>query len=196
MAETNPKVDAFIKNAKQWAQEYNSLRQLALASGLQEDFKWGLPCYTNDGNNIAIIQGFKNCCALMFFKGHLLKDAKGLLKAPGENSQTARRFEFSNLAEVTKSKAAIKTYLKEAIQAEELPTPSKKTAAKKQSVPVEFKEKLASNKKLKDAFEKLTPGRQRHYLMHFSSAKQAATRMARIDKCVPRILKGLGLTDR
>lgn len=196
MSDTNPKVDAFIKSQKAWTAEIKSLRQIALDSGLQEDFKWSLPCYSHDGQNIAIIQNFKNFCALMFFKGHLLKDSKGLLKAPGENSQTARRFEFTSATEISKLKTAIKAYLKEAVKAESLPTAkAEKKAPKKQDIPVEFKTKLAGNKKLKAAFEGLTPGRQRLYLMHFASAKQSATRVSRIEKYIPKILKGLGMND-
>lgn len=195
MNQTDSKVEAYLKSAQQWKAEFQLLRQLSLDAGLQEALKWGLPCYSSDGKNIVIIQGFKNFCTLMFFKGHLLKDSKKLLKASGENSQTARRFEFTNAAEVVKAKATIKAYLKEAIKAETLPAEVKKKAPKKQTVPAEFQEKLDTNKKLKVAFEKLTPGRQRLYLMHFSSAKQSETRAARVQKCIPKIMKGLGLTD-
>lgn len=113
------KVDTFIKNEKRWKEEFKLLRQIALDCGLEEEFKWRLPCYSNNGKNIVILQGFKGFCALMFFNGYLLKDAKGLLKAPGENSQTARRFEFTSAAEVAKLKAVIKSYIKEALKAEE-----------------------------------------------------------------------------
>lgn len=195
MSPTNPKVDAYLKARKQWTEEIKLLREIVLECNLEEELKWRLPCYTNNDKNIVIIQDFKNFCALMFFNGHLLKDPKGLLKAPGENSQTARRFEFTSVSDILKLKSTIKAYIKEAIKAEDLPVKAEKKPTKAQPVPAEFKEIMASNKKLKTAFEKLTPGRQRHYLMHFSSAKQSATRISRIEKCVPRILKGLGLND-
>ena len=195
MSSGNIKVDGFIKVTKQWQAEVKALRQIILECDLEEDFKWRFPCYTSGGNNIVIIQVFKNFCALMFFKGHLLKDSKKVLKAPGENSQTARRFEFTSTSEISKAKAVIKSYIKEAVKIEELPTQERKKASPKQTIPSEFKEKLASNTKLRSAFESLTPGRQRHYLKHLSSAKQSATRIARIEKCIPRILKGLGLSD-
>jgi uncharacterized protein YdeI (YjbR/CyaY-like superfamily) len=195
MKQTNAKVDAFVKSEKKWKDEVQLLREIALESGLTEDFKWRQPCYSSNEQNIAIIQSFKGCCAFMFFKGYLLKDPKHLLKAPGENSQTARRLEFTSADEVSKMKATIKAFIKEAIKAEELPATAKKKKAPAQKVPVELQTVFKENKKLKSAFEGLTPGRQRHYLMHFSSAKQSATRTSRIEKCIPRILKGLGLND-
>ncbi|WII71609.1 YdeI/OmpD-associated family protein [Bdellovibrio sp. 22V] len=195
MKERNSQVDAFIKNEKKWKEEIQLLREIALECDLTEDFKWRLPCYTNSDRNIVIIQNFKNFCALMFFDGHRLKDPKHLLKSPGENSQTARRFEFTNVAEIKKMKAAIKSYIKEALKAEGAPAKTEKKKPALPAIPAELQTKFKENKKLKSAFEALTPGRQRHYLMHFSSAKQAATRTSRIEKCIPRILKGLGLND-
>lgn len=191
----NSKVDTFIKKEKKWKEEVTLLREIALASGLEEDFKWGLPCYTLGGKNIAITQNFKEFCAFMFFKGFAIKDPKGLMKQPGENSQSARRFEFKSVAEISKSKTVLKSFIKQAIKAEESDVKLDKKVTKQPKMPSEFQEKLDKNKKLKSAFEKLTPGRQRMYLMFFSSAKQAATRTSRVEKCIPQILKGLGLND-
>lgn len=192
---TNAKVDAFIKKEKKWKDEVTLLRNIALANGLEEDFKWNLPTYTLNGKNIAIIQNFKEFCAFMFFKGFAVKDPKGLMKQPGENSQSARRFEFKSVAEITKCKTVMKAFIKQAIKAEESDVKLDKKATKQPKMPSEFQEKLDKNKKLKAAFEGLTPGRQRMYLMHFSSAKQSATRTSRVEKYVPKILKGLGMMD-
>ncbi|AFY00903.1 YdeI/OmpD-associated family protein [Bdellovibrio bacteriovorus] len=196
MNSKNAKVDAFIKSEKKWKEEVQLLRQIALDSGLTEDFKWSLPCYLHDDKNIAIIQNFKDTCALMFFQGSELKDAKKLLKSPGAHSQSARRFEFTSVADIVKVKTAIRSYIKEAIKISESEIKTEKKPAKMPKMPVELKQALDKNKKLKAAFEKLTPGRQRLYLIHIESAKQAATRTARVEKCIPRILQGLGLTDR
>ncbi|MFV8251126.1 YdeI/OmpD-associated family protein [Bdellovibrio bacteriovorus] len=196
MSSKNAKVDAFIKSEKKWKDEVQLLRQIALDSGLTEDFKWSLPCYLHGDKNIAIIQNFKDSCALMFFQGSELKDAKKLLKAPGANSQSARRFEFTSVADITKVKAAIRSYIKEAVKISESEVKTEKKPAKMPVMPAELKQALDKNKKLKAAFEKLTPGRQRLYLMHIESAKQSATRTSRVEKCIPRILQGLGLNDR
>lgn len=196
MGQKNAKVDAFIKNEKRWAAEAKLVRKIALECDLDEELKWGFPCYMHEGKNVALFQSFKDFCALMFFSGYLLKDPKGLLKIPGANTQSVRRFEFRDIDEATKAQASIKKFLKEAIKLSSVAEakPKKKTVSLPE-VPAEFQEKLNSNKKLKAAFEKLTPGRQRLYLMHFSSAKQSATRVARIEKSVPKILKGLGLLE-
>ncbi|WP_413582853.1 YdeI/OmpD-associated family protein [Bdellovibrio sp. HCB288] len=190
------KVDSYIKSLKKWQDEVSQIRALVLESGLIEEFKWRLPCYTNAGNNIAIIQNFKDSCALMFFKGVLLKDPKKLLKAPGQNSQTARRLEFTSSAEVKKMKTATKTFIKQAIRIEETGAKVTRKPADPVEMPAEFKQALTKDSKLKKAFQSLTPGRQRLYLMHFASAKQPATRIARIEKYTPNILKGLGMNDR
>lgn len=196
MSSKHPKVDAFIKSEKKWKDEVQLLRQIALDSGLTEDFKWSLPCYLHDDKNIAIIQNFKNSCALMFFQGSELKDAKKLLKSPGANSQTARRFEFTSVTDIEKVKTAIRSYIKEAVKISGTAVKTEKKPAKMPVMPAELKQALDKNKKLKAAFERLTPGRQRLYLMHIESAKQSATRASRVEKCVPRILQGLGLNDR
>lgn len=191
----NPKVDAYIRKARQWQAEFEALRAILLKTPLAEELKWGQPCYTYEGRNVVIVQGFKACCALMFCKGALLKDARGLLHKPGENTQAARRFEFTSVQEITKLAAAVKSYLKEAVQIEKagLEVEFKKEP---EPVPVELQTKFEASPAFKRAFDALTPGRQRAYILHFSSAKQSATRAARIEKCAPDILEGRGLNDR
>jgi uncharacterized protein YdeI (YjbR/CyaY-like superfamily) len=190
----NTDVDKFIKKSKQWQEETKTLRAIVLQTKLQEDFKWSLPCYTHDGSNVAIIQPFKACLGFMFFKGSLLKDPKKVLISNGPNSQAGRRFEFRSVEEVEKLASTIKAYIKEAIAIEDS---GQKVEFKKtpQSVPIELKSAFAKKPKLKKAFDSLTPGRQRAYLLHFSSAKQSATRQSRIEKYIPRILEGKGLND-
>lgn len=191
----NSKVDAFIKNSKQWQAEIKKLRSLLLATKLEENFKWNLPCYSHNGSNVAILQPFKACLGMMFFKGMLLKDHKGLLVDNGPNSQAARRLEFRSVQEITKLAATIKAYVREAVALEDS---GEKIIFKKrpQKVPEELKKMFAARPKFRKAFELLTPGRQRAYLLHFSSAKQESTRQARIEKCVARILAGKGMMDR
>ena len=194
MKNTNSDVAKFLKQAKKWKEEMSLLREIILECDLTEDYKWRLPCYTLHESNIAIIQNFKEYCAVMFFKGALLKDTKGLLKSPG-NSQAARQFRFSNTQEIIKNKSALKSFIKEAIKIE---NSGQKVALKKTedySVPKEFQDKLDKNSKLKMAFHALTPGRQRAYLVYFSGAKQSKTIEARIEKCLKQILDGKGLKD-
>lgn len=191
----HPEVDSFIRKAKQWQDEMETLRAIVLNAKLDEDFKWSKPCYTHEARNIAIIQPFKGCLGFMFFKGELLKDPKGVLKDNGPNSQSARRMEFTSSAEITRLKATIRAYIKEAIAIEES---GQKVATKKnpEPVPDELKEFFKKKPALKKAFEALTPGRQRAYILHFSSAKQSETRRSRIEKCMALILEGKGLNDR
>lgn len=195
MNKMNPAVDSFFLKAKGWREEMETLRKILLETGLEEELKWGKPCYTFQGNNVAIIQGFKGFCALLFTKGALLKDSKGILQKPGENTQSGRRIPFTSIETVNKSKGAIKAYVKEAIAVEKSgeKVSFKKTA--EYAMPDEFKQQLKSHPDLRKAFDALTPGRQRAYLLHFSSAKQSATRMSRVEKCMPSILKGKGLND-
>lgn len=190
----NAEVDKFLKKAKQWSGEIEKLRAILLKTKLDEDYKWNLPCYTFEGGNVVIIQPFKACLGLMFFKGALLKDTKGLLMSVGPNSQSTRRFEFHSVAEIAKLESTIKAYVKEAIaiEASGQKVETKKAPAK---LPAELETVFAKKPKVKKAFEALTPGRQRAYLLHFTSAKQSATREARIEKCIPRILDGKGMTD-
>ncbi len=190
----NSKVDELIEKETTWQAEMKKLRAIMLATPLAEEVKWNLPCYTHEGKNIAIIQPFKACLGLMFFKGSLLKDAKKVLKNVGERSQSARRLEFISSQEITKLTPVIKAYCNEAIAIEES---GQKVEFKKkpEPVPQELKDAFKKKPALKKAFEALTPGRQRGYIYHFSSAKQSATRQSRIEKAAPKILKGKGLQE-
>jgi uncharacterized protein YdeI (YjbR/CyaY-like superfamily) len=191
----NPKVDAFLLRAKTWRDEFDKLRLIALGCGLTEEFKWGQPCYTLDGQNVVLIHGFKAYCALLFFKGALLKDPKKILVQQTANVQAARQLRFTSGAEIVKLQATIKAYIKEAVAVQKagLQVEFKETAAF--AMPEEFQRRLDDTPGLKAAFAKLTPGRQRGYLLHFADAKLAKTREARVAKHVPRILKGKGLDD-
>lgn len=191
----NPKVDFFFNKEGKWSEAYEQLRMIVLSSGLTEELKWGCPCYTLDKKNIVLIHGFKEYCALLFFKGALLKDKKGLLIQQTENVQSARQVRFTNVRDIIKLEPAIKTLIREAIEAEKagLKVNLKKTSD--YTVPEEFQNKLNTTPALKAAFEALTPGRQRAYIFYFSQPKQAKTREARIEKCLPDILKGKGLND-
>ena len=195
MNKMNPKVDAFINKAGQWQEEYRKLRTILLDSGLTEDLKWGVPCYTLDNKNVVIMHGFKEYCGLLFVKGVLLKDDKNILITQTENVQAARHVRFTNVREIDRLKAVLKAYIKEAIEAEiaGLKVNYKKTA--EFTMPDEFQTRLEENPALHEAFEALTPGRQRAYLLYFSAPKQSKTREARVEKSVPRILKGKGLND-
>jgi uncharacterized protein YdeI (YjbR/CyaY-like superfamily) len=194
MPNKNPKVDEFISKAKQWGPEFRKMREIAIASGLTEDLKWRLPCYTSENNNVVILQGFKEYCALMFFKGALLKDPKHILKAPGA-SQAARQARFTTVQEIARMESTLKAYIREAIEIEKagLKVALKKTSA--YAIPEEFQSKLDALPALKRAFQALTPGRQRAYIFHFSAPKQSSTREARVAKWIPQILKGKGLND-
>ncbi len=195
MSETNPKVDALVTNAKKWREEFEALRTIILTCDLSEDIKWGQPCYTLGKSNIVLIHGFKEYCALLFFKGALLKDTKAILVQQTENVQAARQLRFTNVQEIIKLQATIKSYVKEAIQVEKsgLSVEFKKTT--EFEVPEEFQQQLDGSSALKKAFAALTPGRQRAYLLHFSSAKQSKTRASRVEKAMPHILAGKGLDD-
>lgn len=191
----NPKVDWYFSKDQKWQKEIKLLRSIALDCDLIEELKWGCPCYTFQKSNIVLIHYFKDYCAFLFFKGVLLKDKKKLLIQQTENVQVARQIRFTSVSEITKLTKTVKDYIYEAVEVEEagLKAPLKKT--KEFTMPDEFKMRLDKNKTLKKAFETLTPGRQRGYLLHFSSAKQSKTRESRIEKCVPRILEGKGLED-
>ena len=194
MNRTNPKVDFFFRKGK-WQEEYVKLRSIILDCGLTEELKWGCPCYTFEKRNIVLIHGFKEYCALLFFKGALLKDSNSILIQQTENVQAARQIRFRSVAEIAKLKTTLKAYIKEAVQVEKagLKVNLKRTAEFK--TPDEFKNKLDEVAGLKKAFRALTPGRQRGYLLYFSQPKQSKTRQARIEKSVPQILKGKGLND-
>lgn len=195
MKELNPRVDVFLRREKRWLEELGKLRMIVLDCGLTEELKWGQPCYTFENKNIVLIHGFKEYCALLFFKGALLKDAKGILIQQTENVQAGRQIRFTSVREIIKMKAILKAYIKEAIEAEKtgLKVPHKKTS--EFNVPEEFQKKLDKSAALEKAFNALTPGRQRAYLLHFAAPKQSKTRESRVEKCVPQILKGKGLLD-
>jgi uncharacterized protein YdeI (YjbR/CyaY-like superfamily) len=191
----NPKVDWFFNKDTQWQKEYEKLRAIVLDCDLNEELKWGQPCYTYEKSNIVLIHGFKDYCALLFFKGVLLKDKKKILIQQTENVQAARQIRFTSVQEIVKMKTTLKAYIYEAIEIEEagVKVPLKKT--KEFTMPEEFQKKLDKNRALKKSFEALTPGRQRGYLLYFSSAKQAKTREDRVEKYIPKILDGKGLED-
>ena len=191
----NPKVNAFLREADQWREEFEKLRMIVLDCPLEEELKWGKPCYTCEKNNIVLIHGFKEYCALLFFKGALLKDPKGVLIQQTENVQSARQIRFTNAREITRLESVIKAYVREAIEVEKagLKVNYKKTEDFK--VPEEFQKKLNEIPALERAFAALTPGRQRGYLFYFAAAKQSKTREARIEKCMDLILDGKGLND-
>jgi len=190
----NPEVDKFLKRSKQWRNEIEELRAVILKTKLEESLKWNLPCYSHNGNSIVIIQPFKACLGMMFFKGTLLQDPKALLVDNGANSQAGGRFEFRSVQEITKCAPIIKAYIKEAIAIEDS---GQKIVLKKKAEPMpeELKKMFTQTAGLKEAFSRLTPGRQRGYILHFSGAKQSSTRQSRIEVCIPRILKGKGLND-
>jgi len=190
---TNPKVDWYFRQAKQWRQESERLRSIILDCGLSEELRWGKPCYTFKGSNIVLIHGFKDYCALLFFKGALLKDPKGLLVQQTENVQAARQIRFTHRREIEDQAATLKAYIREAIEKADVKVDYKKTSEFR--IPEEFQKRLKETPALKKAFAALTPGRQRGYLLYFSAAKQSKTRETRIEKSMPQILKGKGLDD-
>ena len=191
----NDKVDAFLGRAKNWRDEFAHLRAIILDCDLAEDFKWGQPCYTLDGQNVVLMHGFKEYCALLFFKGALLKDPKGILIQQTANVQAARQIRFTGAQEIAKLEKVLKTYIRNAIELEKSGAKVEFKKTTEFSWPEEFERKVGDMPALRTAFEALTPGRQRAYLLHFSSAKQAKTRESRIEKCVPHILDGKGLDD-
>ena len=191
----NPKVDEYLSEAEKWQEEFEKLRRIILGCQLTEELKWGKPCYTFQKSNIVIIQGFKEFCALLFCKGALLNDANGILKKPGENTQAARRIPFTNVREIVEMEPILKAYIHEAIEAEKA---GLKVTFKKnpEPIPKELRNKLDEIPALKTAFDALTPGRQRGYILYFSAPKQSKTRESRIEKCMPQILNGKGLNDQ
>ena len=195
MNRMNPKVDGLLKKAKKWQEEFETLREIVLGCPLTEEVKWGQACYTSDGTNIVLIHGFKEYCALLFFKGALLKDPKGILIQQTEHVQAARQIRFTNVREIVAMKPILKAYILEAIEVEKAGLKVKLNKTSDFKVAEEFKKKLDENAALKKAFAALTPGRQKGYLLYFSAAKQSKTREARVEKCMPQILKGKGLLD-
>lgn len=191
----NPKVDWYFNKTEKWQEEIRKLRMIVLACGLMEELKWGVPCYTFGKSNILLIHVFKEYCALLFFKGALLKDTYGILIQQTENTQAARQIRFTNTGEIIQKEAILKAHIYEAIEVEKagLKVNYKKAAAL--IIPEEFGTKLDEMPALKTAFNALTPGRQRAYILYFSAPKQSKTRQARIDKCILPILDGKGLND-
>jgi uncharacterized protein YdeI (YjbR/CyaY-like superfamily) len=191
----NHKVDVFLSKAKKWQEEFEKLRMIILDCQLTEELKWGVPCYTFQKSNIVLIHGFKEYCALLFFKGALLNDVNGVLIQQTENVQAARQIRFTNVREIVKMEPILKAYIYEAIEVEKagLKVNFKKT--KEFIIPEEFQNKLDENPALKTAFDALTPGRQRAYIFYFSQPKQSKTRESRVEKCMQQILNGKGLDD-
>ena len=196
MSPPNPDLDAWFAKARTWRDERARLRSILLDCDLVEHLKWAKPTYTHDGANIVLIMPLKETCALLFMKGALLKDPKGLLIQPGENSQSARQMRFTSVAEIGRLEKSIKSYVKQAVDVEKA---GLKVAFKKSSdlvYPKEFQDRLDRNTALREAFLKLTPGRQRQYHLYFTGAKQSATRESRVEKAIPLILDGMGMNDR
>ena len=191
----NPKVDFYFNKADKWKEEVSKLRKIVLDCGLTEELKWGCPCYTYEKSNIVVIHDFKEYCALLFMKGALMSDANNILIQQTENVQSARQIRFTNVKQIVEMEPILKAYIYEAIEVEKA---GLKVSFKKPSefnMPEEFQQKLDEDTALKTAFETLTPGRQRAYLLYFSQPKQSKTREARIEKYVPQILDGKGLND-
>jgi uncharacterized protein YdeI (YjbR/CyaY-like superfamily) len=191
----NPLVTKVHSRERRWSAEYAALRTLCLASGLNEELKWGQACYDLDGGKIVLIHGFKEYCALLFMKGALLKDPKGILVQQTRNVQAARQIRFASLAQIDRQTAAVKAYIKEAIAVEKSGAKVQMKSVAQFDVPEEFQRRLDDDSELAEAFRALTPGRQKGYLLHFAAAKQSATRTSRVAKHAARILEGLGLDD-
>lgn len=190
----NPKVDAYISKASKWQKETVKLRAILLDCGLTEELKWGKPCYAFQHTNLIVIQGFKEFCALLFFKGVLLSDPNGILVKTGPNTRVGRQIRFTNLREIVKIEPILKAYIYEAIALEKV---GLQVTVKKEPEPIpeEFQLRLNKTPALKKAYNALTPGRQRAYIFYFSAPKQSKTRAARVEKCMAQILKGKGLND-
>jgi uncharacterized protein YdeI (YjbR/CyaY-like superfamily) len=191
----NPKVDFYFTKAKNWQEEFEKLRTIALDCQLDEELKWGCPCYTFQKKNIVLIHGFKEYCALLFFKGALLNDAHGMLIQQTEHVQSARQIRFTNVRDIVKAKSILKAYIFEAIEVEKAGLKVNFKQKTELVFPEEFQTKLDKNPKLKTAFEALTPGRQRAYNLYFSAPKQSKTRASRVEKTIRQILDGKGLND-
>jgi uncharacterized protein YdeI (YjbR/CyaY-like superfamily) len=191
----NPKVDFFFDKDSKWQEEYEELRRIILDTQLTEELKWGCPCYTYRGSNIVLIHGFKEYCALLFFKGALLQDESGILIRQTENVQASRQIRFTGISDIVELEPVLKAYIYEAVEVEKtgLKVQFKKT--REFPVPEEFRKRLDEIPALKKAFEALTPGRQRAYLYYFSQARQSKTRESRIERWIPQIIKGKGLND-
>lgn len=195
MKGANPKVDFFFAKAGKWLEEFEMLRNIILDCGLTEELKWGVPCYTWRDSNILLIHGFKDYCAILFHKGVLLKDSDDLLVQQTKNVQSARQIRFTEVDQIKKLKPVLKAYIHEAIEVEKAGLEVKMKKTTDYEIPEEFQKKLDEMPALKKAFDELTPGRKRGYLLHFGGAKQSKTRSSRIEKSIPDILKGKGLGE-
>ncbi len=191
----NPRVDEYLSNARQWREELEQLRRILLGCRLTEELKWGSPCYTFQGSNVAIIGELKECCVLSFFKGALLQDSEGILDKPGENTQSGRVIRFTDARQIAETEPILNAYIHEAIEVEKAGLKVKFKATEEFAIPEEFQNRLDEVPALKAAFEALTPGRQRGYLLYFSAPKQSRTRESRIDNYMRQILDGKGLHD-
>jgi uncharacterized protein YdeI (YjbR/CyaY-like superfamily) len=191
----NPKVDASLDDVETWKTEFEALRAILLQAPLTEELKWGVPCYTFKAKNVVLIHGFKDYCALLFFKGALMADPEGVLVRQTENVQAARQIRFADVRDIKAMDATLKAYVREAVELESSGAKVKLKTTREFGIPEEFQKRLDAAPALKSAFEALTPGRQRAYILHFSAPKQTKTREARIDKSTPRILDGKGLDD-
>jgi len=191
----NPKVDFYFGKEKKWLEEIKKLRAIVLDCELTEELKWGCPCYMYKNSNIVLIHVFKEYCALLLFKGALLKNTHGILIQQTENVQAARQIRFTNIREIVKLEKTLKAYIYEAIEVERAGLKVNLKKTKEYKVPEEFQKKLDKNRALKTAFHALTPGRQRGYLLHFAAPKQTKTRESRVEKCTKLILDGKGLND-
>ncbi len=191
----NPKVDEYISKAKKWREELEQLRRIVLDCGLKEELKWYHPCYTFQNSNLVVLQDFKNYCALGFFKGVLLKDKRGILITPGKNVQSGRQVRFTGIKEIIEMEPILKAYIYEAVEAEKAGLKVNLKQTSEYPVPDEFQNKLDELPALKTAFEALTPGRQRGYILYFSAPKQSKTRETRVEKYISQILNGRGLND-
>lgn len=191
----NPKVDKYLMRESKWKNEIETLRMIILECGLTEELKWGKPCYTFQNSNVVILQEFKEYCAMMFFKGALLKDPQGILVKPGENSHAARQIRFTHVKQLQDLELTIKKYIQEAVEVEKAGLQVEVKKVSEYTMPKELLDKFEEIPKLKEAFESLTPGRQKAYILYFSKAKQSKTRQSRIEKYIPHILNGKGLND-
>ena len=191
----NSQINWFFENSSKWQESYQKLREIVLVFELKEELKWGCPCYTFNDNNVVLIHGFKEYCALLFMKGAIMNDTKNILIQQTENVQSARQIRFANLEEIIKQKTIIKSYIKNAIEVEKSGAKVEMKTMAEFKMPEEFQTALTEIPELKIAFEKLSPGRQKGYLLYFSSAKQAKTRNERVERYIPKILDGKGLDD-
>lgn len=195
MSGINPRIEEFFKKNGKWHEEYNKLREIVLDCELDEDYKWMHPCYTLDGKNVVLIHGFKEYCALLFFKGALLKDPNGILIQQTENVQAGRQIRFTKLQQIVELGPVLKSYIQQAIEVEKAGLKVQKKKTEDYPVPEEFQAKLEEFPALKTAFEALTPGRQRAYLFYFGQPKQSKTRVGRVEKYMQQIFEGKGLND-